>query len=599
MDVRTLPQLFRRSVETYDKPDALKYKRGGVYVDISARELQREVDNVAYGLMALGMEPGDRVALLSENRPGWALADLATLSGGGLTVPIYPTLTAEIVQYILQNCEARICVVSTREQLQKVLSIRPGTAVKHVVTIDPVHHADESVLSIQQVAALGAKKRDESPGLLGERLDRIDPRGTATILYTSGTTGRPKGVMLSHDNILSNIDTTLGSFEIGTSDVCLSFLPLSHILERMAGYYTMLHAGATIAYAESIESVAQNMTEVHPTVMISVPRLYEKIYARVMDAALEGSALKKRLFFWAKDVGEEAVERRLAGKPLGRKLAAQYALANRLVFSKLRARTGGRLKFFVSGGAPLSAKIAKFFWAAELPILEGYGLTETSPVIACNTLSATRLGAVGKPIPGVQVRIEDDGEILCKGPNVMLGYYRMPEETAATIVDGWFKTGDIGHLDADGFLVITDRKKDLIKTSGGKHIAPQPIENNLKLSKFVSQAVVVGNRRKYASVLIVPNFENLRKHADRNAIPFTDNAGLLNHPAVREIYDGVVEEVNAELSHFESIKKFTLLPDDFTVESGDLTPTLKVKRNVIEKKFVDRIDAMYGEKLQV
>ncbi len=599
MDVRTLPQLVSHVVQRFDKPDALKYKREGRYVDISARQLQHEVESVGFGLLALGLERGERVAILSENRPGWALADLAILSAGGLTVPVYPTLVAEQVQYILQDCAARICVVSTREQLQKILSVRSATRLTHVITLDPLHHDDPAVLSLKQISALGEKKRDESPGLLRERLDTIDPYGVATILYTSGTTGRPKGVMLSHENILSNVRTALGPFALAPSDVALSFHPLSHIFERTAGYYAMLYAGATIAYAESIETVAQNMLEVRPTIVMSVPRLYEKMYARVMDAALAGPALRKRLFLWAKKVGERVVDLRLSGTPVGRALAAQHALASPLVFAKLRTRTGGRLRFFISGGAPLSAKIAKFFWAADLPIYEGYGLTETSPVIACNMPAATRLGSVGKPIPGVEVRIAEDGEILVKGPNVMVGYFHMPEETAAALADGWFKTGDIGLLDKDGFLVITDRKKDLIKTSGGKYIAPQPIENRLKLSKFVSQAVVVGNRRKYASVLLVPNFENLRKQADRTGIPFTDNAGLLTHPDVRQIYEGIVDEVNAGLSHFETVKRFALLSEDFSIESGELTPTLKVKRKVVEAKYAEHIDALYGEQLSV
>ncbi|MFN2431731.1 MAG: long-chain fatty acid--CoA ligase, partial [Gemmatimonadota bacterium] len=599
VNVRTLPQVLQHAAERYDKPDALLHKRGGEYVPISHSELRREVESVAYGLLGLGLEPGDRVALLSENRPAWAIADLAILSAGGLTVPVYATLAAESVEYILADAGARIAFVSSREQLEKVLSVRARTALAHLVTMEPVAHQDPSVLSLKQVSALGEKKRDESLGLLTQRLDALDPHAVATILYTSGTTGRPKGVMLSHDNILSNVRAALSVLSIQPTDVCLSFLPLSHIFERMAGYYAMMMAGATIAYAQSTETVAQDMVEVRPTIMNSVPRLYEKIYARVMDAAHEGSAVKRRLFLWAKDVGERVVEHRMAGTPVPRALALKHRLAGRLVFSKLRARTGGRLRFFCSGGAPLAAKIAKFFWAADLPILEGYGLTETSPIIAVNTLQAIRLGTVGPPLPGVEVRIAADGEVLCRGPNVMLGYYRMPEETAVALADGWFHTGDIGHLDADGFLLITDRKKDLIKTSGGKYIAPQPIENRLKMSKFVSQAVVVGNRRKFASVLIVPNLENLRKHAQRSGIPFTDDAGLLVHPQVSSLFEDVLEEVNRDLSHFESLKRFTLLPNDFTIESGELTPTLKVKRNLIESRYVDRIDGMYGERLEV
>ena len=599
MEIRTLPELFLHFVEAYDKPDALRYKREGRYVDVSARDLRREVEALAYGLVALGMERGDRVALLSENRPGWALADLAILCGGGLTVPIYPNLAADQEAYILENCQARICFVSTREQLEKVLSVRQKTPVERVVALDPVPDADPAALSMDRLKALGEQKRDESPELLQERLDTIQPSDVATIIYTSGTTGAPKGVMLSHDNILSNVKAVLPLFGIGASDTSLSFLPLSHSFERVAGYYGMLYAGASIAYAESIDTVAQNMVDVRPTVIFSVPRLYEKMYGRIMEAVRQGPALKRWLFARARALGERVVDRRLSGERVGVGLGLAHALAGLLVFRQLRARTGGRLRFFVSGGAPLSQAIARFFWAAGLPIFEGYGLTETSPVISANRPGSVRLGTVGKPIPGVEVRIAEDGEILCKGPNVMVGYYRMPEETAAAIVDGWFKTGDIGHLDEDGFLVITDRKKELIKTAGGKFIAPQPIESKLKQSRFVSHAVVVGNRRKYAAALIVPNFDELRDHVRRSGIGYADEEDLVGRPEVRKLYDEIVEDVNRGLSHFETVKRYTLVPQEFSVESGELTPTMKVRRGLVEQRYANRIEEMYGEKLEV
>lgn len=599
MHVRTLPELLRRAVDAHDKADAVRYRRGGQYVDISSRELQRQVADVANGLLALGLAPGERVVLLSENRPEWIVADLAILSCGAVTVPVFPTLTADQSRYILENSEARICFVSTGEQLEKVLAVREGTRIERLVTLDAVDQRDPAVLSLEQLAAFGTEEGPAAASQLKERLEAIDPQGVATILYTSGTTGRPKGVMLSHDNILSSVRAALEVFEIGPSDVCLSFLPLSHMFERTAGYYAMLYAGATIAYAESVETVARDMLEVRPTIMNAVPRLHEKMYGRVLDAALAGSGLRRRLFLWAKVVGERVVERRLARRAVGMRAAAEYALASRLVFRKLRSRTGGRVRFFTSGGAPLAPSIARFFWAAGLPILEGYGLTETSPLISVNTFEAVRLGTVGRPVPGVEVRIAEDGEVLCKGPNVMLGYFRMPEETAAAMEDGWFRTGDIGCLDADGFLTITDRKKNLIKTSGGKYIAPQPIENALKLNQLVSQAVVLGDRRKFASLLIVPDFENLRKEAERAGIAYAHEADLLASADVRKLYDAVVAQVNRDLSQAESIKRFTLLGQEFSIESGELTPTLKVKRNVIEKKYREQIDAMYGEKLEV
>ncbi|MBA2565805.1 MAG: long-chain fatty acid--CoA ligase [Gemmatimonadetes bacterium] len=598
MDVRTLPELFLHSVERYDKPDALRYRRDGAWVDISARDLRRQVETFAFGLLDLGVAPGDRVALLSENRPGWAVADLAILSTGALPVPVYPTLAGEQIAYILRDCGCRVCVVSSRAQLGKVLSIRADTAVQRVVTLDPVAHGDASVLSLERVTEAGERRRDADPAALRQRLDGIDPRGVATILYTSGTTGRPKGVMLSHHNLLSNIEAALAVFDIGPSDVSLSLLPLSHIFERMVGHFTMLHAGATIAYAESMGSVARDMLEVRPTIVPSVPRLYEKIYGRAMDAALRGSVMRRRLFLWALAVGERAVEARLQGERVSPSLAARYAIARRLVFAKLQRRTGGRVRMFVSGGAPLSPRIAKFFWAAGLPVYEGYGLTETSPVIAINAPGATRLGTVGRPAPGVEVRIAEDGEILCKGPNVMLGYFGLPEETAATIRGGWLHTGDVGHLDRDGYLVITDRKKDLIKTSGGKYIAPQPIENRLRMSPLVSQAVVVGNRRKYACVLIVPDLENLRRHAAAAGTPSASDTELLANAGVQRVYEDLIEEVSRDLAPHESLRRCALVARDFSIEDGELTPTLKVKRNVVEQRHRERIDAMYDEKLE-
>jgi long-chain acyl-CoA synthetase len=423
----------------------------------------------------------------------------------------------------------------------------------------------------------------------------VQPNDLATIIYTSGTTGDPKGVMLTHNNIWSNVQGSIRVLPIAAGDECLSMLPLSHIFERMVGY-TVFQAGVVITYAESFEKVAQNLQEVKPTIVLSVPRLYEKVYARVLENALSGSGLKRKIFFWAKRAGEEWATYRLAGLPVPAGLAFQKRIADKLVFSKLQQRTGGRVKFFVSGGAPLSAEIAKFFFGAGLPIAEGYGLTETSPVLTINPLERLKLGTVGAAIAGVQLKIASDGEILAKGPNIMQGYFNQPEATREAIdTEGWFHTGDIGEIDGDGYLKITDRKKDLIKTAGGKYVAPQPIENRVKLNKFVANAVLLGDQRKFPIMLVVPNFETLEQWAKERNLPFRSRAELITLPdAAARVEREVMGELR-DLAKFEMPKKVLLLEHDFTIESGELTPTLKVKRRAVEHRYKERIDRAYAE----
>jgi long-chain acyl-CoA synthetase len=423
--------------------------------------------------------------------------------------------------------------------------------------------------------------------------DAVKPDDLATLIYTSGTTGNPKGVMLTHDNIRSNVEATRSILPLGPQDVSLSFLPLSHIFERM-GDYLMWAVGSSIAYAESIDTVPVNMTEVRPTVVFSVPRLYEKMYARVLQNALSGGFLKKRIFFWARDVAEKWADVKLAGREPGGMLARKYALAQKLVFSKLKARTGGRLRYFVSGGAPLAPEINKFFFAAGLVILEGYGLTETSPVIGVNTPKDFRIGTIGRPIAGVEVKIAPDGEILTRGPGVMKGYYNNPTATAEAIdSEGWFHTGDIGEL-RDGFLAITDRKKDIIVTAGGKNIAPQPVENLVKTNKFVSQAVMIGDKRRFPSMLIVPNFEQLEEWAKKKNFIWTDRTQLVRMPAVHAKMEEEVLGMLTGLAQYERPKKIGLLEKDFSLEAGEMTPTQKVKRRVVDKNYKDVIDRLYS-----
>jgi long-chain acyl-CoA synthetase len=573
----------------------MRIRRDGRWTALDYRELAERVHAASIGLRELGVRDNDRVAILSENRPEWAITDYACLTAHATNVPIYPTLPARQVQYILQDSGAVAIVLSTAAQLEKLRSIREHLpALRHVIAFD----ADASgpdVLPFAELLACGKAALHRHPGWRAHAL-AVAPDDLATLIYTSGTTGDPKGVMLTHGNIASNVTTCVGLFTFADGDECLSFLPLSHIFERMFGHYSMFHAGVVINYAGSIDTVAADMKELRPTMMASVPRLYEKIFSRVLDAVRASPTPRRRIFAWARRVGETWVERTLAGEPVPALLALQRRVADRLVFATLRARTGGRIRFFISGGAPLSPEIAKFFFAAGMPILEGYGLTETSPVMAVNTFGHTRLGSVGRPIPGVEIRIAPDGEIVTRGPNVMRGYFEKPDATAAVIdADGWFHTGDIGLLDADGYLKITDRKKDLIVTAGGKNIAPQPIENLAKSSKFVSNAVMLGDRRPFPIMLVVPNADPLKAWAARHGLSANEMEPLCKLPEVHTKLEREVRKTLRDLAQFEMPKKFLLLPRDFSVEGGELTPTLKVRRRIVEERHKAAIEALYAE----
>jgi long-chain acyl-CoA synthetase len=571
----------------------MRARQGDAWIELSYRDLGDRIHDLSLGLLELGISPGDRVAILSENRPEWAIADYACLTACCTDVPIYPTLPAKQVEHNLRDSGAVAVFVSTRAQLEKVSEARERLPrLKHIVSFDP-EAAGNGVLTLDAMYALGRAARGARGGWRDDAL-RVRSDDLATLIYTSGTSGQMKGVMLTHGNITSNVTTCCTLFSFTENDECLSFLPLSHIFERMFGHYCMLHSGVLINYAESVDTVATDMQRWRPTLMASVPRLYEKIYGRVLDAVRSGSALKRIIFFWGKRVGEAVVERRLAHRRLSPMLRAQYALADRLVFSKLRARTGGRIRFFISGGAPLSADIARFFHAAGMPILEGYGLTETSPVIAVNTFERLRLGTVGVPIPGVEVKIAADGEIITRGPHVMTGYYEKPRETAEALdEEGWFHTGDIGALDAEGFLRITDRKKDIIVTAGGKNISPQPIETLARTNKFVSNAVMLGDRRPFPIMLIVPNFEVLAAWAGREGVPGTDGATLVGRPEVQAKMEEEIRTTLQDLAGFERPKKLLLLPRDFSIDGGELTPKLSVKRKVVEQRHAAAIEALY------
>ncbi len=591
--VTTLAQLFVNTVKSYPKDDLMLVKKEGVYRPISTREFGDDVRNLCLGLHSLGFDKGHKLCLLSENRPEWTMTDLATLCAGGLTVPIYTTLVPEQIRYIVDDSDASIVVVSNAEQWKKIESLRSGLSkVRHYITFDEA--APPGVLTLREVLEKGRALAASKPGLFDELVARIKPEDEVTLIYTSGTTGVPKGVILTHHNLVSNVKTSADLIEVTDKDTALSFLPLSHILERMV-MFTYLYKGCTVAFAESVEAVAQNLLEVRPHLMVSVPRVFEKIYAKVMDQVLASPGLRRKIFFWALKVGKASAALKLAGKPIPSGLRFRRKIAAKLVFSKIIAKTGGRVRLFVSGGAPLSKDIAEFFFAIGLVVLEGYGLTETSPVLSLNTFEATRLGTVGKPIPGVEIKIAPDGEILAKGPNIMKGYYKKEAETREVFEDGWFKTGDIGRFDEDGFLVITDRKKDLIITSGGKNIAPQPIENLLKTSPYIANAVVIGDRRRFVSALIVPNFEKLTAYAKDQGIPADNMEALVRDMRIVDFLLAEVAKATPQLAAYERIKKIVVLPRDFEIEKGEITPSLKVRRANVTSKYQAEIDALYKE----
>ncbi|MBI4538771.1 MAG: long-chain fatty acid--CoA ligase [Gemmatimonadetes bacterium] len=587
----TLIRVFLEAVDRHGAAPALSYWSGGAWRSISYLQVFDQVRRLAGGLRALGLERGDRAAILSENRPEWALADYACLCAGIVDVPIYATLVPEQIAYLLRDSGARLVFVSTWAQLEKVMQIRDRLpALEHIVVFDVPKSLPPGVRTFEALLSLGVQEPlGNDDGHFRQEALRAAPDDVATLIYTSGTTGEPKGVMLTHNNMASNIHACEIVLAIGTADVALSLLPLSHALQRMVDYL-LFHVGCCIAYARSLESVPQDMVAVRPSLLVGAPRLYEKFYGRVMATP----GVRGKLVRWAKRVGDTWAEDKLAGRRPGFFLALRHAVADRLVFRKVRAGAGGRIRFFVSGSAPLAPAIIKFFYGAGMTILEGYGLTETSPVTNVNTFQDYRIGTVGKPIPGTEERIAEDGEILIRGPQVMRGYYRRPEDTRKALdPDGWLHTGDIGEIDEDGFLRITDRKKDLIVTAGGKKIAPQPVENRVKRNRFVDQVVMVGDRRKFAALLVVPNFETLGEWARAQGISYSTRRELISDPRVQQFTE---QEVLGELSHlarFEMPKKIALLEQEFTIERGDLTPTLKVKRPVVEERYGELIDSFY------
>ncbi|MFW5952015.1 MAG: AMP-dependent synthetase/ligase [Gemmatimonadota bacterium] len=586
----TLVEIFFDAVEGVDSADALRYRTGpNDWRSISHRELLDRVRWTALGLEAVGLERGQRVAILSENRPEWAQADWAALCTGIADVPIYDTLPSNQVAYILADAEARLIFVSNRDQLAKVLEVWDEVPMLERAVLFDGESDDARVLTLEQLMAKGREAEAAGRGAgFRERALGAQPGDLATMLYTSGTTGAPKGVLLSHQNIYSNVMAVQELFYAGPEDRATSFLPLSHILERMVDYWFFTN-GVSIAYVHDIELVADSLVEIEPTLAVSTPRLYEKVYDKVMSQ----TGVKGHLVVWAAGVAARWTDAKLSGRSPGLATSVQHAIADRLVFTKLRGRIGGKLRFFISGGAPLALHVARFFYGAKVLILEGYGLTETSPVTNVNTEMDMRLGTVGRPVPNTEVMIAADGEILVRGPQVMQGYYKLPEATAEAIDgDGWFHTGDIGEIDADGYLRITDRKKDLIVTAGGKNIAPQPIENRVKESPYIDEAVMVGDRRPYPILLLVANAGKLEEWAESEGIP-ARGAELLEEPRARSKLEEEALGRLDEFARFERPKKTAVLAVEFTVESGVLTPTQKVKRRVVEERFAPVIRALY------
>ncbi len=583
MSLNTINDVFYTVVER-NSDRVMMYKQTVKWISISSHELYRDVLGVSRSLGKWGIRRGDRVAILSENRPEWAVADFATQLLGGVVVPIYGTLTPEQTAYILRDSGARVIFVSTVAQLQKFLAAKDQTAVEKAVIMDSAGTPD--ALPMQRLMHDGPAGRD---GEFDARARSLGPSDLATIIYTSGTTGVPKGAMLTHGNLACNVEYSLREVPVSAGDLGISFLPLAHVTARHVDY-AWLYRGVTVAYCPALDQLAPTLQEMRPTIFVGVPRVYEKMYAQVQLKVQSG--LKRALYNWAMKVGHAHRDLTLEQK---RPTALSWRLADKLIFSKVRQGMGGRVQIYLSGGAPLARQMGEWFADVGIRLDEGYGLTETSPVIAVNTPAHHKLGTVGRPLPNVEVKIADDGEILVRGPSVFQGYWNLPEQTSQALVDGWFHTGDIGNLDSDGFLSVTDRKKDLLKTSGGKFITPQPIEKSLQMSPWVAEAVVLGDRRKFPAVIIAPDFRLLEPWARNNGVSFNSREELVADSAVRNLYEGVISEINQKLARYEQIKKFLLVPEEFSIANGLLTASMKLRRRQVEERYRQQVDALYTE----
>jgi long-chain acyl-CoA synthetase len=594
MTYGTLPSRFLNAIDSRPNQRAQMSRHSdSTWESVSSGELLRRVAGLSMALVELGVKPGDRVGVFAANRPEWHTADFAINGSGGVTVPIYFNESPERITYILKHSGAHVIVVAGAEQLNRFLSCRAGLPeLEHVIVADAGDTVPTECLRYETLIASAGGAEIAAYRM---RAAQVLPGQLCTIIYTSGTTGEPKGVMLTHNNMSSNVTDSCATFDFQpNSDIALSFLPLAHVYGRMLDYIYMFN-GVSVAYVESVDLVPQALLEVHPTVIAAVPRFFEKLYSKLMEQGSKATGIKRKLFSWAMDVARQAAPWRTGVRGCSPFLKAQWALADKLVYEKIRAGTGGKLRMIFSGGAPLSRELAEFFWSVGIPIYQGYGLTETSPILTSN-YPQNRSGSSGRPIPNVLIRIAPDGEVLAKGPCVMQGYYKNSDATREAIdEDGWFHTGDIGHLDADNYLFITDRKKDLIKTAGGKFVAPQPIENALKTSPYITNAMIVGDHRRFVVALIVPNANTVSAKLQDQGIRFSSNKDMAQHPAVRTLIEAEVKRLTAHLGQWETIKRFALLPEDFTFDNGSLTFTLKLKRRVVEQKYREIIDNLYAE----
>lgn len=591
---QTLADLFLRSVTEYNLPDALNYKAGNEWKAISSAEMVERAENIGLGLYSLGLRKGDRAAILAVNCPEWTLSDAGCQFAGVIDVPIYTTLTPDTVRYIIEDSAARVIFLQDVETYRRLLPMLANcVSLEKFIIFDACGINGEDVLTSAKLEASGAELKLKKPHLLNELRTAVKSHHIATLIYTSGTTGEPKGVMLTHANLISNVLDASEKYAFTGPDISLSVLPLSHVFER-TGMYVYIMYGMRVHYAESIDKIPDNLKEVRPTVFIGVPRIFEKVFERARLKAAQAGRFNEMIFDWAIDVAKEFAAASEAGEPIPMALAAKHSVADKVVFAKLREFFGGRLRFCITGGAALPDEIFLIFTGAGISIMQGYGLTETSPVIASNNPMAVRVGTVGKPIRNVEVRIAPDGEIEVTGPGVMAGYYHKEMATNETFTeDGWFKTGDIGKIDKDGYLKITDRKKELFKTSGGKYIAPAPIEQMIRSSRFVNQVVLIGNERKFPAALIVPNFEMLESYAKLKELDITTHGEFCRHPRILDLFARQIEAMTQRLAKFEQVKKFALLEHELTVESGELTPTLKVKRRIVDEKYLDLINDLY------
>jgi long-chain acyl-CoA synthetase len=598
VDVTTLADLPFHVRDQFSKSQHIRQCQADGFDDVSSRELFERIRELSLGFNQFGLNQGDRVALVADSCPEWTITDLAILTAGAVTVPIYPTLAAGQMKGILADCAARLVIVSDETQAEKLRSVRselPNLEAMVVIEQEAKCFKNENEHLLASVAKGGRDRLVSEDGLekrFRDTAQSISPDAIATIIYTSGTTGEPKGVMLTHQNLLSNLHAVSQVIPISSDDTALSFLPLSHSLERMV-LYKYLYSGVTVAFAESLETIKRDLLAVRPTVMSGVPRVYEKVHARVLESVSQASSIRQLLFRWALQVGRLRSNASLSGKSIPLHVRFQHFFADRLVFSKIRSVTGGRLREIISGGAPLGDETAEFFFAIGLPITEGYGLTETAPVLTVNPKGRWKIGTVGVAIPGVTLRIADDGEVLARGPNIMAGYFNMQEATQAVLRDGWFYTGDIGTLDEDGYLTITDRKKDILVTASGKNVAPGPIESLLKRDPMITEAVLIGDRRRFITALIVPNLPVIQQRMVNGEALASPLEELLVREDVRALFQSVVDEVNGQLSQFEQVKRFALLPTEFTIASGELTPTMKVRRRMIENRWKIAIEELY------